>query len=71
MMHKAIIPTNWVISTERNEMKFKPEQHADSEEKQQRGGAETISDLARYHRHEEQQRTYQYYIFTTDVYHLP
>ena len=24
MMHKAIIPTNWVISTERNEMKFKP-----------------------------------------------
>ena len=53
--------------TERDEIQA--EQHADSEEKQQRGCAETIRDLTRYHRHEEQQRTYQYYIFTTDVYH--
>ena len=54
--------------TERNEIQ--PEQHADPQKEQQRGGAEAVSDLAGHHRHEEQQRTDQYYIFTTDVYHL-
>lgn len=45
------------------------EQHAHPEEQQQRGGPETIRDLTGHHRHEEQQRAYQYYVFTTDVYH--
>lgn len=54
--------------TVRNEIQ--PEQHADPQEEQQRGGAEAVGDLAGHHRHEEQQRTDQYYIFTTDVYHL-
>ena len=45
------------------------EQHAHPEEQQQRGGPETIRDLTGHHRHEEQQCAYQYYVFTTDVYH--
>ena len=69
IMHKAIIPTNWVISTERYEMKFKPNNMPTPEEQQQRGGPETIRDLAGHHRHEEQQCADQYYVFTTDVYH--
>ena len=53
--------------TERNEIQ--PEQHADPQKEQQRGGAEAVSDLAGHHRHEEQQGSDQHYIFTTDVYH--
>ena len=45
------------------------EQHAHPEEQQQRGGPETIRNLTGHHRHEEQQCAYQYFVFTTDVYH--